>query len=157
MTRLLPALLGAALVACGPALGPATRPAPARATSGPQAQLFTSDRGFTFPLANGARVPIVNGWIEPHFDTLASQKSADLDVVIGADEGADAAAADVLVTYDMLEMAHGATTVHADRVSAGHHLAHLPMGMYGTWRIRVTVRMSGVTSETVLVLSGTGL
>lgn len=110
-----------------------------------------------FPLANGARVPIENGWIEPHFAQLTAHKSADLDVVIGGDPGIDPTTADVTVSYEMLEMAHGVQTLHADHAAGGHHLAHIPMGMYGTWQIKVNVVLGGAASTTVLVLSGTGL
>lgn len=155
MTRLALSLLAAALVACGGA-GPssAVRAAP-RASSTPDAQLFALDKGFMFPLANGSRIRVENGWIEPHFNALAPQKSVDLDVVVASDTGAEAS--EVTVSYEMLEMAHGVQTVQALAAGSGHHRAHIGMGMYGTWRFSVHVVLEGVPSTAVLVLSGTGL
>lgn len=149
------------LAACGSARAavPAPLPAapagaPARANAAADAQLFRLDGGYTFPLKNGARIDIENGWIEPHFAELRSQRWADLDVVVG---GAAAATADVYVSYEMVEMAHGVQTIHTDPAAGGHHLARIPMGMYGTWRIGVKVVMGGATSVATLILSGTGL
>ncbi len=156
MIRIALVVLGAAIVACGPLPGTKVQPLAPRATSTPEAQLFRLDKGFMFPLTNGARVEVANGWIEPHFAQLTSQRYADLDVVVGG-ESIDPASADVTVSYEMLEMAHGVQTLHADPAAGGHHLAHIPMGMYGTWRISVSVQLGGETSTAVLILSGTGL
>jgi hypothetical protein len=152
--RLALGLVAVALVACGGVTTPAARVAP-RATSTPDAQLFAFEKGFMFPLANGSRITIENGWIEPHFNAMSPHKSVDLDVVVGSDTGADAS--EVTVSYEMLEMAHGVQTVHALPAGGRHHRAHIGMGMYGTWRISVRVVLDGVPSIAVLVLSGTGL
>lgn len=157
MRRLALAVVAAGLIACGPTLAPKTQPLQARAAPAAEAQLFSLDKGFMFPLANGSRVPIANGWIEPRFAQLTPQKSADLDVLVGADPGIDPETADVTVSYEMLEMAHGAQTLRAEPAAGGHHLAHIPMGMYGTWRISVRVVLGGTTSIATLVLAGTGL
>lgn len=141
-------------LAAAPAARAAASPAAARAAPSTEAQLFRLDGGFTFPLKNGARLDIENGWIEPHFAQLAPGRSADLDVVVG---GPAAAGADVLVSYEMVEMAHGLQTIHTDPTGGGHHLAHIPMGMYGTWRISIKVVGAGRSSVTDLLLSGTGL
>jgi hypothetical protein len=108
-----------------------------------------------FPLTNGSRITIENGWIEPRFAGMAPQKSVDLDVLVGSDTGADAS--EVTVSYEMLEMAHGVQTIQAVAAGGGHHRAHIGMGMYGTWRISVRVLLGGVPSTAVLLLSGTGL
>lgn len=155
MRRLALAMLAVGLVACGGAASTAAAPLAPRATATADAQLFALEKGFMFPLANGSRIPIENGWIEPHFGGMAPQKSVDLDVVVGSDAGADAS--EVTVSYEMLEMAHGVQTVHAVAAGGGHHRAHIGMGMYGTWRITVRVVLAGVPSTSVFVLSGTGL
>lgn len=158
MRRVVLAGLAALVLACGqpvaaarPAVG---APAPVQARTEPQ--LFALDKGFTFPLRNGARVAIENGWIEPRFSPFPPGKDVDLDVAVIAASPA-AGAAEVTVSYDMVEMGHGATTVHAGADGAGHHRAHVPMGMYGTWLITVKVVLDGVTSTAVLMLAGTGL
>jgi hypothetical protein len=154
MRRVALGLLVVSLVACGGAASGATRVAP-RASATPDAQLFAFNKGFMFPLSDGSRIPIENGWIEPHFGGLKPQKSIDLDVVVGSDTGVDAS--DVTVSYEMLEMAHGVQTIQAVAGGSGHHRARIGLGMYGTWRISVRVTLAGATSTTVLILSGTGL
>lgn len=156
MRRLALAAVVLVTVACGrspQAAVPTTTDAPKEG----EAQLFEMDKGFMFPIVNGARIPIENGWIEPHISPFPPHRSADIDIVVGADGAADPAMADVTMSYEMLEMAHGVTTVKADPQSAGHHLAHMGMGMYGTWRIKVQVVLDGVTSTSVFLLTGTGL
>jgi len=155
MRRLALAALSIGLAACGPTLAATAQPPHARATSAAEAQLFSLDKGFMFPLANGGRVPIENGWIEPHFSPFPPQRDADVDIVVGTDSGR-ASDADVTVSYEMLEMAHGATTVRGDPAAGGHHHVHMAMGMYGTWQMKVHVVLDGVTSTSVIVLSGAG-
>ncbi len=158
MRRAVLAGFAALVVACGqpvvaadPAAGP---PAPVQARTEPQ--LFAMDKDYMFPLRNGARVPIENGWIEPRFSPFPPAKSVDLDVVVGG-PSTGPVTADVTVSYEMLEMAHGVTTVHAETNVAGHHQAHIAMGMYGTWRIKVNVILDGVPSTATLILAGAGL
>jgi hypothetical protein len=155
MKRLALGILAVTLAACGGAgygAAPAAAPRPAVT---PDAQLFALDKGFMFPLTNGSRITIENGWIEPRFDGMAPQKSIDLDVVVGSDTGADAS--EVTISYEMLEMAHGLQRVTAVPAGAGHHRARIGMGMYGTWKISVRVVLAGATSTAVLLLAGTGL
>jgi hypothetical protein len=154
----LAALVTLALVAA--ACGSAPRTAvvsDAPTVSSDDAQLFSMDKGYMFPITNGARLPIENGWIEPHISPFPPHRSADVDIVVVGDGKTDAAAADVTMSYEMLEMAHGATTVRAEPESGGHHLVHMAMGMYGTWQIKVRVVLDGVTSTSVLMLTGAGL
>lgn len=130
------AVLALAAAACGPQASATSGVAPpATAASAGEAQLFSMEKGSMFPIVNGARVPIENGWIEPHISPFPPRRSADVDIVVGA-EGTDASDADVTLSYEMLEMAHGATTVKPDAASGGHHLAHMAMGMYGPGRSR---------------------
>lgn len=155
----LAALLTVALVAaaCGSAPRASVASDAPAAASSDDAQLFSMDKGYMFPITNGARLPIENGWIEPHISPFPPHRAADVDIVVIADGKTDAAAADVTMSYEMIEMAHGATTVRAEPEAGGHHLVHMAMGMYGTWQIQVRVVLGGVTSTSVLMLTGAGL
>lgn len=148
-------LVSIGLVACGPTLARTTQPLPMRPAPAPEPQLLTLDKGFTFPLAKGSRIPIANGWIEPRVSLR--QRSADVDIVVAGAGGSPSPDADVTIGYDMLEMAHGVTTVKAEPATGGHHLAVMRMGMHGTWRIAVTVVLDGVASTVVLLLLEAGL
>ncbi len=148
MIRLL-AAAAVVLAACAPAAanGGLEPAAPVRAIT---ATLFTLDGGIALRAENGARIRIANGWVEPHFSPFPPGPRTELDVVVLSDSGAPA---DVVVTYEMLDMGHGAMADHAAPSSAGHHLAHLDLSMQGTWRFKIRVVVDGVTSTVVLLLS----
>ncbi len=150
MTRLL-AVAALALAACAPvAANAGVEPAgPARAN--PPA-LFVMDGGMAVRAENGARIAIANGWVEPRFSPFPPGPRTELDILVLSESGAPA---DVVVTYEMLDMGHGAMADHAMLSGAGHHVAHLDLSMQGTWRFKIRVVVDGVTSTVVLLLSDT--
>lgn len=153
----------AALAACTPWSSAATTPsigtAPADGASSASAEgsrplLFALEGGFLSPLRNGGRVAIANGWIEPHFSPFPPGRRSDLDIVVVSAMTGEPAQAQVSVTYEMLDMAHGALAQHAlPGMSAGHHMAKLDLSMQGLWQFKVKVSLEGTTSITVLVLT----
>lgn len=138
-----------ARLAAAPTTGAASNDASA---SGPR--LFALDGAFLTPVANGGRVAIANGWIEPHFSTFPPAAKSDLDIVVMSAATRAPAQADVSVLYEMLDMAHGMLARHAvPGMRTGHHIATMDLSMRGTWRFQVKVRLEGVWSTAVLVLS----
>jgi hypothetical protein len=144
------------------ACGPVTTAVPASGQQAPEpaaqrhvggARLYAFDGGIAVRAENGARLPIANGWVEPRFASFPPGARTDLDIVVVSATTQSPVSADVTVTYEMLDMGHGAMAEHAVPTMPGHHVARIDLSMVGTWRFKIRVLLDGVTSNVVLLLS----
>lgn len=143
---------GAASAPVSTAATPAPAESATRAANG--SQLYVLEGTFLSPIQNGARVAIANGWIEPRFAPYPPGPRAELDVVVVSAATGAPSPAEVIVLYEMVEMAHGTMALRATPGAAtGHHVARLEFVMRGTWLLRVRVLLDGVTSSATLVLA----
>jgi hypothetical protein len=145
-------VLAASLIAaCGSAAATtAAGPAAAVAT---EAAILVSDGGVMRPMANGARVPLREGFATVRFSSLAAER-VDVDVTV-LDAAGHRTPAEVRLSYESLDMDHGSLDMQAVAREGGYR-GTLEFAMPGAWRLKLRIDRQGGTETVTLVLPQVG-
>lgn len=130
------------LAACG---------APAVAPADVTASVFLSEGGFMRPLANGARVALIEGgWATLTFSEFPPRDGCHLEIDLESTSATSVSVATEMVGMDH-DMASPAALEHA-----GRYRVPLAFPMPGAYRVLVRVETAAGASTLTLVVAGGG-